>query len=79
MPLCATLDSFLDLKPKLNGRVSEEDQSHNLRSIMKHNCEIKMTTSETARYTWETDYDFYIDQFQVCQINSLVFRIFIKT
>ena len=65
------LDSLLDLKPKLRGRnVREEDHLQNLRSLMKKTSEVKMK-SDTEKYNWETDYEFYIDQFQGARIQRL--------
>jgi hypothetical protein len=67
----AKLDSLLDLKPRLRGRhVSEEDHLQNLKCLMKKASEVKMT-SETQKYNWETDYEFYIDQFQGKRIQRL--------
>ena len=58
------LDSLLDLAPKLKGNVNEEAHLENLKYLMKKNYEFKMK-SETDKYHWETDYDFYVDQLKV--------------
>ena len=59
------LDNLLDLKPRLRGKVSEEKQLDNLRDLMRSNSEKQRKTSTSEMYNWETDFNFYLDQFQV--------------
>ena len=57
------LNSLLDLKPKLRGKPSQEAELENLRRVMREKSESKR--KEGDKYNWETDYDFYVDQFCV--------------
>jgi hypothetical protein len=50
--LTRSLDSLLDLKPKLRGRVSEEAQLDHLKSLIKQQTQ-----------NWQADYAFYLDQY----------------
>lgn len=58
--LSGSLDSLLDLKPKLRGRASEEAQLDHLKSLMKQ-----------QRHNWETDFDFYLDQYSGARLQHL--------
>ena len=58
------LDTLFDIKPMLrDGRVSDEDQLRHLKTLMRQNCELKLKC-ERDKYNWETDYEFYIDQYK---------------
>lgn len=59
------LNSLLDLKPMLRGKISGEDQLQNLRTVMRQNRELKRLKPGAEQYDWEVDYNFYLDQFQV--------------
>ncbi len=62
----AKLSSLLDLKPKLRGRnITEEAQLANLREEMRMNSRKEKRKSENQILDWETDYNFYVDQFKV--------------
>ena len=62
------IDALLDLAPKLRGsKITEEQNLEYLRNRMKKEFEFKVK-SEEDKYCWETDYDFYIDQLNVCII-----------
>ena len=58
------LGTCLDLKLKLKDRVTEEEQLQNLWGNMKHECKIKIMISSSAKYSRETDYNLYTDQFR---------------
>ena len=49
------LDNLLDLKPKLRGKVSEEAQLQNLKSIMMQNSDRKRKCDQNDKSTWEAE------------------------
>ena len=59
------LASLVDLKPMLKGKVTEEAQLENLKSLMRQTSEVKRRKTEGECYGWEVDYNFYVDQFKV--------------
>ena len=52
------------------GRFSDEDQLRHLKTLMRQNCELKLKC-ETQKYNWETDYEFYIDQYKGDRVQRL--------
>ena len=72
----STLNSLLDLKPKLRGRYSTEAELEHLKKLMKQNSGRKRKHGSEPP-DWETDFNFYLDQFQV-NIKSLR-QMFFKT
>ena len=65
------LDTLFDIKPMLRGgRFSDEDQLRHLKTLMRQNCELKLKC-ERDKYNWETDYEFYIDQYKGDRVQRL--------
>ena len=60
MKLSGRLDVLLDLKPKLKGKVTEEAQLENLKTLMKRQSP-----------SWLTDYNFYLDQYSGARLQHL--------
>jgi len=59
------LQSLMDLKPRLRGKVTDEAQLENLKSLMRQTSDTKRRMSEGKQYDWEVDYQFYLDQYKV--------------
>ncbi len=59
--LSEKLDQLFDLAPKLNGRVSDDANLMHLKDLMRQNS-LQEKRQDTAELTYETDYNFYIDQ-----------------
>ena len=65
-------NSLLDLKPRKRGRnVSEEAQLENLREIMRQNSMKEKRKSFGELRNWETDFNFYIDQYRGPRVQTL--------
>ena len=67
----AKMNSLFDLKPKLKGKPTEEAELENLRNIMRQTSERKRKRENEILYDWETDYNFYIDQFKGPRVQTL--------
>lgn len=68
----AKLEQLMDLKPKPSGRGGNEDRElAYLKELMKSTGKQKKTgfSMQNDGEDWETDYNFYVDQYKVRKIS----------